>query len=132
LELVLRIAVFGIYLGHGAFAFSVKEGWIEYLETVGFTRDGAIEIMPYIGVLDFVVAGVVLLFPIRIVVLWAAIWAFATALMRPISGEPIWDFVERAGNWCAPIALLIVLGVPKTFGEWLTPRSPKKTIGFTK
>lgn len=122
IEIILRIAVFGIFLGHGMFAYGVKEHWIEYLQAAGFPYEGAIDIMPYIGILDFIVAGVVLIFPIRIVVLWAVIWAFATAMMRPISGEPIWDFVERGGNWGAPLALLIVLGIPKNIRGWLVPR----------
>lgn len=120
-EILLRIAVFGIFLGHGFFAFNVKESWIGFLEAVGFTETSAIQLMPYIGVLDFIVAAVSLLFPIRAIILWAVIWGFATALMRPITGEPIWDFVERAGNWLTPFALLFVLGWPKTIGEWFLP-----------
>ncbi|CAG5081584.1 hypothetical protein [Parvicella tangerina] len=122
-EYVLRIAVFGVFLGHGVFAYTVKEHWISYLEAVGFSYESAIDIMPFIGLLDFAVAAIVLIYPIRLVVLWAMIWALATATVRPISGEPIWDFVERAANWGAPLALLIVLGFPKRFAKWFSPRT---------
>ncbi|MCB9195196.1 MAG: hypothetical protein H6598_03140 [Flavobacteriales bacterium] len=123
IEYLLRFAVFGVFLGHGYFAFTVKEHWISYLEAVGFSYNTSIEIMPYIGILDFFVAGIILLYPIRVVVLWAAIWALATATVRPISGEPIWDFVERAANWGAPLALLLLLGIPQNLKDWLRPRS---------
>ncbi len=131
-EYILRTAVFGVFLGHGVFAYTVKEHWISYLETVGFSYEGAIEIMPFIGVLDFIVAGVVLIYPIRIVVLWAMLWALATATIRPLSGEPIWDFVERAANWGAPLVLLFVLGIPKSLKDWFSIRDKRSSSYFNK
>lgn len=62
---------------------------------------------------------IILVKPIRIVLLWAAIWGFWTALVRPIVGEPIWDFVERWANWGTPLALLFLLGLPKNLKDWL-------------
>jgi hypothetical protein len=41
-----------------------------------------------------------------------------TALIRPISGDPIWDFVERFANFAAPLALLGIKGYPKKFKDW--------------
>jgi len=46
-----------------------------------------------------------------------AFWGFRTALLRPIVGEPIWDFIERWANWGAPLALLLLIGWPKSFKE---------------
>jgi len=51
----------------------------------------------------------VLLKPIKSVLLWAAFWGFWTALVRPIVGQPIWDFVERSANWGAPLALYYLI-----------------------
>ena len=70
-----------------------------------------------IGV-DLLVAFIVLARPIRIALLWAAVWGFWTALLRPIAGEPVWDFVERWANWGAPLALLMLRGrFPRTLKE---------------
>lgn len=126
IEIILRIAVFGVFLGHGFFAYTVEEHWISYLETAGFSYESSIQIMPYIGLLDFFVAGIALIYPIRIVIIWAVIWAFSTALMRPISGEAIWGFVERTANWGAPLSLLFILGLPTTFKDFFTVRSSTK------
>lgn len=112
-EIILRIAVFGTFLGHGIMALSVPQGWIPLITSFGFTEDFAKLSMPYIGILDILVAVIVLLFPIKIIVIWAFIWAFMTALSRPISGSSIIEFVERASNWMAPLSLLFVLGTPK-------------------
>lgn len=118
MEWVLRIAVAGEFIGHGVFALQQKAGWIKYFEAVGFSADQAMTLMPWIGVMDIVVALIVLFRPLRAVLLWAALWGAWTALLRPIAGEPIWDFVERWANWGAPLALLLLYGWPKTVKEW--------------
>jgi hypothetical protein len=38
-------------------------------------------------------------------------WGAVTALLRPISGEPAGEFIERAGNYGAPLALLLLSGL---------------------
>ncbi|OGJ43186.1 hypothetical protein A3J23_01770 [Candidatus Peregrinibacteria bacterium RIFCSPLOWO2_02_FULL_48_14] len=112
-EWILRIGIFGSFLGHGVFGLGVKAAWIPYLTVVGFSESSAETLLPLIGGLDIVVAFFALLLPLRIVLVWAALWGFATALMRPIAGEPVWDFVERWANWAAPLALLALHGFPK-------------------
>jgi hypothetical protein len=104
-EWVLRVGVFGTFLGHGLMAVAVNPGWIPYLTTLGISAGQARIIMPIIGSIDVVVALWVLLKPNKYVILWAVFWAFATALIRPISGELFLAFVERAANWAVPLAL---------------------------
>ncbi|MDN5211428.1 hypothetical protein QQ020_05180 [Fulvivirgaceae bacterium BMA12] len=111
---ILRIGVFGIFFGHGILALNINEKWLSYLGVVGFSESLGVKIMPLIGCLDIVVAVATLLKPWKPVLIWAIIWAFSTALVRPIAGESIWAFVERAGNWATPAALL-----------WLTTNKEK-------
>ena len=110
---ILRIGISFTFLGHGIFAYNLKTSWLPYLTVIGFSTETAITIMPLIGVLDIIVATLVLIYPTRILLIWATIWAFATALIRPVSGMPIWDFIERGANWAAPLALLFIVGFPK-------------------
>lgn len=112
-EIILRIGVFGTFFGHGVFGLMSKENWIPLLTPYGFSENTASNLLPWIGGLDIVVAILALFYPIRIVLIWAVLWAFATALSRPIAGDPIWDFVERSANWATPLALLILQGFPK-------------------
>ena len=102
----LSIAVFGTFLGHGLFAISIKPSWIPLLTAFGFSKNTAISLLPIIGTIDILVACIILFKPFRLVLIWASFWAFAAALSRPIAGEPIWEFVERAPNWITPLALL--------------------------
>jgi hypothetical protein len=103
------MAVFLTFLGHGFFAIKGNESWLVYLTTVGFTIDMSKDLILAIGVLDILVAVSILIKPLRYIVLWAVIWAFATALIRPISGESIFAFIERGANWGVPLALYFVL-----------------------
>ena len=117
----LRVAVAGEFLGHGVFALQGKLGWIKYFTALGFTPDFAQSVLPFIGIADLAVALIVLLKPIRAILLWATLWGFWTALLRPLGGDPIWDFVERWANWGAPLALLLLLkGWPKGIKEWFS------------
>jgi hypothetical protein len=116
----LRIAVAGEFAGHGMIALlnlnAKWAGWIQYFLPV--SHDAAVTLLFWVGVADLLVALLVLVRPIKVVLLWAALWGFWTALMRPIVGELIWDFVERSANWGAPLALLLLYGWPQSFKEW--------------
>lgn len=122
LEKCIRVGVFGTFLGHGIVAIGVNQKWIPLLTCFGFSENQAIALMPYIGIADIITAFIILFYPIRIIVAWAILWAFMTALSRPISGEAFVEFVERSANWCLPLTLLITLGMPTTFKNWFLIR----------
>ncbi len=117
-EWILRIGIFGTFLGHGVFALLIKQSWIPYFTSVGISESTAIILLPLIGILDIMVAIFTLVKPIRVILIWATLWAFVTALIRPISGEPIWDFIERTANWIVPLALLYLRSMPRRLKEF--------------
>ena len=110
---ILRIAGFGTFLGHGIVAISGNPAWIPLLTSFGFSVSFSTYILPYIGILDIIVAFLLLFYPLRFILIWATLWAFMTAISRPIAGYPIWAFVERFANWLVPLALLSLQGFPK-------------------
>ena len=119
IQWILRIAVAGEFIGHGAFALQGKKDWIGWFAQFGVSDAGlAAKLLFFIGIIDIALAILVLIKPIRIALLWMAFWGFWTALLRPIVGMPVWDFIERWANWGAPLALLLMVGWPKTFKEW--------------
>ena len=118
---ILRIAITGEFLGHGVFALLGKAQWVGWIQKMlGTDPATAGQLLLAIGLADLAVAAIVLFRPVRSVLLWAAVWGFWTALVRPLVGEPVWDFVERSANWGAPLALLLLLGWPKNAKEWLS------------
>src|ERR671930_2724509 len=109
-QLVLRIGVFGVFLGHGVFALEGKQRFIEMIESmVPVDAATAASLLFAIGIVDILVAFSVLLKPQKFVLIYATIWAFMTALARVTAGDPVWDFAERAANWAVPLALLLYI-----------------------
>jgi len=64
-EWVLRIGIFGIFLGHGIIALSVNPDWIRYLTTIGFSPESSAQLMPVIGGVDLLVATLTIIRPLR-------------------------------------------------------------------
>lgn len=119
IEWVLRVAVAGEFIGHGVFALQGKKDWIAWFAKFGVAdADLATQLLFLVGVTDILLALLILVRPVRIALLWMAFWGFWTALVRPLVGMPVWDFVERSANWGAPLALFLLVGWPKTFREW--------------
>ena len=121
IEWVLRIAVFGSFFGHGMFALQKKAGWFKYFEAVGITNPDTIgTLLVLVGIADVALALLILIRPVRSALLWMAVWGLWTAMIRwPVGPDPVWDFVERWANWGAPLALLLLVGWPKNWKEWL-------------
>ncbi|OGZ95225.1 MAG: hypothetical protein A3I44_04530 [Candidatus Sungbacteria bacterium RIFCSPLOWO2_02_FULL_51_17] len=118
-EWVLRIAVAGEFIGHGVFGLQGKKDWIGWFADFGVTDPAlATKLLMVVGILDIALAILILIKPVRIALLWMVLWGFWTALLRPLVGMPIWDFVERWANWGAPLALLLLAGWPRSVREW--------------
>ncbi len=119
IQWILRIAVAGEFFGHAMFALQGKAQWLGWIsQLTGASPETAATLLLVVAVADIIVALIVLFKPIRAVLLWAALWGFWTALLRPLVGEPVWDFVERWANWGAPLALLLMRGWPHSMREW--------------
>lgn len=114
IEWILRIGVAGEFLGHGIFALRGKADWIQWTQQLsGMEASTATTFIFIVGIIDVLLALLVLVKPMRPLLLWMAFWGFWTALVRPLVGLPIWDFIERFANWAAPLALYYVYKMNK-------------------
>lgn len=124
-EWVLRIGLFGTFIGHGAFALQGKTAWITWISAfTGWDAALATQALLVIGAVDIIVGFIILIKPLRIVLMWAIIWTAWTAVMRilPFIGDPIWEFLEKLINPASAIALLYLRGLPEDISrlrEWL-------------
>lgn len=120
-EWALRVAVFGEFLGHGVLALQYKASFVALIESfTGLEAPICADILFGIGIVDLMVAFIVLFKPIRAVLAYAAFWAFVTAIARPLyAGSSVLSFVERFANWGAPLALLLLRGKATHRREWL-------------
>jgi hypothetical protein len=104
----LRVGACMCFVGHGAFGIITKRGWLPYFAVANIAPDVAYRLMPVIGTLDITLGILMLVMPIPAVGAWMTVWAVWTALLRPFSGESMWEAVERAGNYGVPVALLLL------------------------
>tara|TARA_B110000208_G_scaffold103474_1_gene128677 strand:- start:232 stop:687 length:456 start_codon:yes stop_codon:yes gene_type:complete len=93
------------------------------MTVAGFSVNEAHVLMPLIGWMDIVLGFIALCRPMEITTAWMVVWAFSTAMIRPIAAgwnrasdpmgdNAIWGFVERAANWVCPLALLAIQKQP--------------------
>ena len=108
----LRLAVAMCFIGHGTFGIITKPVWCNYFAVFGIGHDLAYRLMPVVGSFDILMGVLMLVYPIRAIPVWLVMWGFVTASLRPLSGEPFAEFIERAGNFGAPLMLLILSGGP--------------------
>ena len=112
---MLRLACAAEFVGHGAFGIITKAAWLPYFGVVGIPPEWGWRLMPMIGTVDITLGLLVgLILPARGLLLYMAFWGFLTASIRPLAGEPIWEFVERIPNWAIPLAFVLVRGFPRT------------------
>ena len=109
----LRIAAAMCFIGHGAFGIITKPIWCNYFAIFGIDNVHAYHLMPLLGTVDIVLGFILLFKPVRAIAGWLVCWGIITALCRPISGEPFAEFIERAGNYGTPLALLVLAGAVK-------------------
>ncbi|GAC1314495.1 MAG: hypothetical protein NVSMB24_39220 [Mucilaginibacter sp.] len=114
----LRFAVAMCFIGHGAFGIITKPIWCNYFTVFGVGHNMAYTLMPILGVVDILLGLSFLVYPIRAVALWLVVWGLVTASLRPLSGEPFAELIERAGNFGAPGILLVLCGMSSDVITW--------------
>ena len=119
-EWILRLGVSMEFAGHGMLCCMGSATYALMVTNIfGIEASSSESLLMGVGVLDLIVAVLILVRPFRGVIAWAAFWGMATALARPLSGATWVQFVERGANWAAPMALLLLRGWPRNRADWL-------------
>jgi hypothetical protein len=125
IEWTLRVGAFLCFVGHGAFGVITKEAWLRYFAVVGIGRGMAYQLMPMIGAVDILLGILTLTRPRRALLLWMTLWAVWTAMLRPLAAEPVWEALERAGNYGVPFALLMLYDGSHGWSAWFSSAKPR-------
>jgi len=120
----LRFAVAMCFIGHGSFGIITKPVWCNYFAVFGIGQNVAYQIMPVVGCFDILLGIIMLIYPVRAILAWLVFWGIVTALLRPLSGEPFAEFIERAGNFGVPLAFLLMSGGSKNIKGWFARINP--------
>lgn len=110
----LRISIALLLVGHGGFGITHlhDKEWIAYLGVLGVGPDTASpQLIATLGWFEVALGLALLVKPYRGLILFVLAWKLGTEFLRPLAGEPMWEFVERGGDYFLPIALFLVQGV---------------------
>jgi hypothetical protein len=121
LHWLFRLGILLEFVGHGLAGVSLKDGWIRYFEVFGLDRTTALHLMPIVGTIDITLGILGFVSPRRWALLYCACWGLLTAWLRPLSGESVWEVLDRAGNYGGPLAFLVLSGLPRTARAWTEP-----------
>jgi hypothetical protein len=115
-----RLALCAEFVGHGAFGVMTKQAWVPYFTLFGFPEAWAWRLMPVVGSIDITLGLLALIAPMRAGLLYMGCWGFFTALLRPLTGEGGWEFLERSYNFGVPFLMLWVHSTRTTSPSWFT------------
>jgi hypothetical protein len=104
---ILRASVWACFVGHGMFGIRQKADWLVLYRPFGFSDRLSLATMPIIGLVDITVGFLALLWPTRVLFMYAAFWTIFTGLLRPFVGMSLFEFFERSGNFGPALALLL-------------------------
>lgn len=108
---ILRVGTSLLLIGHGGFgAWMHKKVWLGYFAELGISADTVtrLDLFHLVGWFEILFGLAILIKPFRALLVAAVVYKVGTELLRPAAGEPWWEFIERAGSYLAPAALLVV------------------------
>jgi hypothetical protein len=105
---VLRWTTCLLLVGHGALGAITGKGMLTaHYAAIGLPATTT----ALVGWFELVLAAAVAVRPTVRVLLFVMVWKLATESLFIVAGDPIWEIVERAGSYAAPLALAVLLRV---------------------
>ena len=112
LSWALRGLLAALLVGHGAFGLSNlhDQEWTRYFGVLGIGPDTIISanLIAVVGWFEVALGIAVLIRPFRSLLVFVLAWKVFTEMLRPLSGEPFFEFVERAGDYAVPLSLVLI------------------------
>jgi hypothetical protein len=116
---VLKWTTVLLLAGHGALgAIANKAMLTGHYAQIGLPAESTV----IVGWFEIALAVVVAVRPMVGVLLFVCAWKLATEFLFVVAGAPVWEFVERAGSYAAPLALAMLrIAGPDTPPESVGP-----------
>ncbi|MFI5531769.1 hypothetical protein ACIA8O_24870 [Kitasatospora sp. NPDC051853] len=100
-----------LLIGHGGFgAFEDKAFLYTFFDYFGIGRAAVQDnnLLVVFGIFEILLGIAVLIKPAKSLVIFILVWKVITELLRPLVGQPWFQFVERVGDYVLPPALLLI------------------------
>ncbi len=109
---ILRIGIAALLIGHGAFgAFEVRPMLVDHWASIGLAIDPAM--LRVVGWAEILAGVAVLAVESTPLLIAVAVWKTLTELLYPLAGSAmdVFEWVERGGDYFAPLALISLAAV---------------------
>lgn len=109
---VMQGSIALLLIGHGGLGLVAdKKEWFDFFGwfRISSASVSAGHLMQWVGLFEVALGVAVLVKPLRGLLLFILVWKVGTELLRPLVGQPNFQFIERAGDYVLPVALLWVL-----------------------
>ena len=106
LQIALTATTVLLLIGHGALALMTKQALVKHSALLGIPTD-PVSVARIIGSIEIGLAALLILRPAVTVCLIILAWKLGTESLFLFAGSPVWEVVERAGSYAAPLALAI-------------------------
>jgi hypothetical protein len=125
----LRVGVAAEFIGHGLAGAAHSKAWFPYFKFFGISQSSADHHWFYVtATCDITFAILTLIRPMRVVLMYMAFWGLFTAILRPVTGESVFELVERGANYGMPLAFLLLAGVPMAWRDLVTKVRPPESL----
>lgn len=113
----IQLSIFLIFMSHGLGCFSKNPLYIDYIlgffgdyTSLSVKQDQAEQLLDIIGIIDVIVAVLVLIKPFKALIYWLIFWGFLTALLRIVDASLLnyVEFLMRVPHFGLPIVMLIM------------------------
>jgi len=118
---LLRFTTGMLLIGHGGIGAIMAKDWTRYFAVlgVGTATVEAHALSRLVGWCEIALGLLVMARPSAALLVFVCVWKIGTEWLRPMAGEPLWEFIERGGSYAAPLGLLVLC----QWQQRLKPRS---------
>jgi hypothetical protein len=108
LDAIMRVGTALLLAGHACCLLLLHKAVLAR-QMAMFWPDTPVTAEAWVGAAELFLAGAVLLRPRAGLLVAVCLWKLATESLYPLSGAPIWEFVERFGSYGLPLAYAVML-----------------------
>ena len=112
----MRFSIAFLLIGHGGLGiWADKKEWVDFFAYFGLNPSvvRSLHLSQSVGWCEVIMGIMVLIKPSGSFLIFVLIWKIGTELLRPLVGQPIYQFIKRGGDYVLPLALFWLVDFPK-------------------
>ena len=124
---VVRISLALLLVGHGGLGiWAHKPEWLDFFGFFGISQAtvASAHLSQYVGLFEIGLGLAVLVKPVRELIVFVLVWKLGTEFLRPLVGQPMFQFIERSGDYVLPVGFLLLAGLRGTLAHTAGSRTP--------